>query len=169
MTLENALIIFMTKIMGPQTYNDQVLKETAHAISAVTNDFQEAETMARIARYESGGFRSDIANCKTRGDHGAAFGIFQVHPFTDDEAKKVCSSDLKEQAIVSLNRVRGSFERCARRGLGGSDKLTEYTHGHCHRAKGADDAARLRYGDGKAVEKLVYTEINVPIRKRAVN
>jgi hypothetical protein len=167
MNLEQALLVLTTQIMGRQVYDHQIAEKTAAAIAEViqseddtltASDYRDGETLLRIARYESGGFREDVASCKTRGDSGEARGLFQVHGFSATEKVQLCSSDYREQVKVALGRVRGSIQRCANKGLWGSHLLTEYTHGTCKKEQG--NAARLRWGSGKALEKLVHTDTN---------
>lgn len=155
MNILQAAIIFVISLMdktnGGLPYDKAIVTDVTTAIVFVTQDLGEVETLIRIARWESGGFRKDVANCKTKGDNGQAYGLFQVHPRTNEEAKKLCGS-YKDQAIIALDRVRESRKMCGDRGYKNSDTLTGYTVGHC--VKG-DMSARLRWGDGKAIQKII--------------
>lgn len=169
MTLFQAAIIFAARLMdttcqiNPATnqcmpYDYQVMEDAVTAIVSITDDIQEAETLIRIARWESGGFRKDIATCKVKGDHGQAMGLFQVHPFTSSQVIDCCSSDYKDQARVALERVRDSVAICRMHGYRGSDLLGQYTSGRC---SSHNVSAYLRWGSGKELQALVYTEFNV--------
>lgn len=175
MTLAQALLIFTTRLMtqtcqtDPATkqcmpYDHQVMEDTVEAVAQVTSDFSEAETLVKIARWESGGFRKDVANCKVKGDHGAALGLFQVHPYLEGDAEQLCSKDYRDQATVALQRVRDSVNICKMHGYQGSDLLTIYTCGHCC---ARNPHAWLRWGDGKTVMAMVYTETTQPIQKKS--
>ena len=159
MTYTQALIKFAFALMSTSKYpyDSEIVEKVAIAVSEVTENYVEAETLIKIARYESGGFREDVANCKVRGDHGKAHGLFQVHPWTKEEQKMLCSDDFTKQASVALERVRESFRMCSRAGLKGSDKLTAYTRGHCSKD---GKAARLRYGSGKTIQKYMKEKEN---------
>jgi len=169
MTLAEAVLTYAVQLMAATNhgmpYNHIVMEETVAAIVAETDNLQEAETLVKIARWESGGFRVDIANCKTRGDFGTAQGLFQVHPINDQEMKDTCSKDYQKQVKVALYHVRNSVEVCKMHGYRGSDLLTIYTRGQCH---AGDSAARLRWGNGTALQRLVYTEYNVILSKNGV-
>lgn len=105
----------------------------AQAIASVTDDVTEQDTLARIARWESG-YRIDIATCHVNGDHGGAFGPFQVHPRSPEERDAVCTH-LTEAVRVALDRVRESVAACG--------DLTGYVSGRCGVAVAE---ARLRWG-----------------------
>jgi hypothetical protein len=124
-------------------YNYSVMEETVSAIANETSDLSEAETLIKIARWESGGFRKDIADCRVLGDHGAARGLFQVHPINKEEMVDTCSKDYRKQVQVALTHLRDSVEVCKMHGYRGSD---------------------LR----KALAKFIYTEYNVIISKKGV-
>lgn len=176
MTLTEATLIFATKLMAttcqvdPSTnqcmpYDHVVMYDTVEAIVATTDNVQEVETLVRIARWESGGFREDIASCKVRGDHGQAQGLFQVHPFSHEEIKLTCSPNYREQVEVALTRVRDSAAICKMHGLKDSDLLTVYTRGSCHHN---DPSAHLRWGSGKELQAIVWIDYNVTYSKRPI-
>src|SRR5271154_2449890 len=108
MTLTQALLVYGARLMGNQPYDHQVMIETINAIVETTSDVQLASTMLKIARWESGAFRRDISNCRTRGDFGEARGLWQVHGFSDREKIDLCSSDFRKQAVIAASRIRGS-------------------------------------------------------------
>lgn len=147
----------MDKTYNPAwPYDRQTMSQVVDGIVKTTSDPQEVETLIKIARWESGGFRADIASCKVRGDHGLARGIFQVHAFNAQEAIDLCSKDFAKQAAAALTHVNDSVNTCKRRGLKGSNLLTVYTHGHCHVAK--DNVAFLHWGDGTELQKIIWTQ-----------
>jgi len=159
MDLATAALIFSTKLMDT-TYNPAWAPYDRQAMSAVvagivetTNDVQLVETLIKIARWESGGFRADVATCKIKGDGGAALGIFQVHPINAQERADLCSPDFAKQAAVALSHVNDSVNTCKRLGFKGSDLITVYTHGKCHVAK--DGVPRLHWGDGKEIQAIL--------------
>lgn len=163
MNLEQAALIFTTRLTGHNLANSDVMQETVIAVTSTVTDVQEIETLLKIARYESGGFRKDIADCRVRGDSGDALGLFQVHANTKQEKFDLCSSDYTKQVKVALSRVRSSAIDCKRRGLSGAALLNEYTSGHCNRG---NEASRLRWGNGSELQRLIYTEFNhtIPVK-----
>lgn len=167
MTLAEALLSYAMQLMASTNhdmpYNHSVMEETVAGIVAVTEDVQEAETLIKIARWESGGFRKDVASCKVKGDHGAAQGIYQVHPINKEEMTDTCSKDYAKQAKVALDHVRDSVEVCKMHGYRGSNLLTIYTRGQCH---AGDFAAKLRWGDGKALQRFLWTEYVTLLSKK---
>jgi len=130
-----------------------VANDAAVGIAAVTTEPWEAETLARIARWESG-LRKSVANCTIIGKIGER-GIFQVLPRSQAERVDLCSSDISKQARIALERVRESKSVCERQGHRGADTLGIYTHGRC--IKGNRFAA-FRYGDGSKLRSLIEKE-----------
>lgn len=160
MDLATAALIFSTQLMDKTAnweYDHDTMAAVVDGIVRTTDDVQEVETLIKIARWESGGFRNDVVTCKVRGDHGAALGAFQVHPFTAQERTDLCSKDLAKQAAVALFHVNDSVRACKRQGYRGSNLLTVYTHGHCHVAR--DGVARSHWGEGKELQLIVWTEV----------
>ncbi len=164
MDLAGAALIFATNLTdstwnknwGP--YDHQTMAHVVDGIVRTTDDLHEVETLIRIARYESGGWRSDVVSCNVKGDHGLAYGAFQVHPLTDQDAIDLCSKDTAEQAAVALRYVDASVEACKKFGLKDSNLLTVYTHGHCHVAK--DNIAALHWGDGKELQAIMDVDLD---------
>lgn len=113
----------------------------------------EAETLARIARWESG-LRFDIVDCTTLGKRGER-GIFQVMPRSESEKTDLCSSDYSKQARIALFRIRESKKVCEQQGLRGADVLGIYTHGQCIRG---NRLAAFRYGDGSKLRSFIEIE-----------
>ncbi len=66
-----------------------------------------AVLLLSVASLESGGFRADVAFCRTLGDHGRAAGMYQSHRSRD----RVCSST-REATRVALEQIRESFVAC---------------------------------------------------------
>lgn len=163
MDLATAALIFATQLMDttyPKNwgqYDRQTMAAVVNGIVKTTSDLREVETLIRIARWESGGFRADVASCKIKGDHGRAMGIFQVHPITLQEQNDLCSLDYAKQAAVALSHVNNSIDTCKRWGLKGSNLLTIYTHGKCHAAR--DKFASSRWGDGKAIQTIIDADV----------
>lgn len=159
MTLTQAAVLFALKLMDKTNHNLPYDKDFVSAsvtqIASVTEDAQEIETLIKIARWESGGFNKNVVSCKTKGDNGQAHGTFQVHPWSQQEAKDCCSSDLSVQAKIALKRVRESVEMCKRSGFRGSDLLTGYTAGHC--VANSKEAA-LRWGTGKTIKIILESD-----------
>jgi hypothetical protein len=161
MDLASAALIFSAHLMDKTAgwkYDHDAMAAVVSGIVRTTDDVQEVETLIKIARWESGGFRKDVITCKVRGDHGQALGAFQVHPFNEQERKDLCSADLADQAKVALFHVNDSVKTCRMRGYRGSNLLTVYTHGHCH----ADQhgVARSHWGDGSELQHIVWTEVH---------
>jgi hypothetical protein len=158
MTLLQAAIVFAISLMDRSnnglSYDKQIVTDVAIACVAVTTDLSEIETLIKISRWESGGYRKDVANCKVKGDNGQAYGLFQVHPRTNKEAKELCGTYL-EQATIALDRVRESRIMCAKQGRKGADSLAGYTVGTCVKS---EPQAKLRWGDGKAILNLMESE-----------
>ena len=155
MDFQSALLLFTTQYMNRtnhgMVYDQAVVSEVVEAVSSITADPSEAETLIKTARWESGGFRRDVATCKVKGDHNQAYGLWQVHPRSKDEAKTMCST-IQDQALVALSRVRESVAMCESKGMKGSDLLGGYTNGTCLKN---NKFARLRWGDGKQVMKIM--------------
>ena len=154
MDLATAALIFSTKLMdsthnpnwGP--YDHQTMEQIVTGIVKATTDIPMVETLIRIARWESGGFRADVANCKILGKIGER-GVFQVLPSNEKEKTDLCSSDFAVQAAVTITHVNTSINTCKKYGLKDSNLLTAYTHGHCLIAKGKE--ALLRWGTGHGI------------------
>lgn len=158
MNILQAAIIFALSLMDRTNrglpYDKVMVTDVVTSICQVTSDPSEVETLIKISRWESGGYRKEVANCKIKGDNGQAYGLFQVHPRTNEEAKRLCGP-YRDQIQIALDRVRESRKMCGDRGYKNSDTLTGYTVGHC--VKG-DMSARLRWGDGKAITKIIEEE-----------
>jgi hypothetical protein len=155
MTLLQAAVVFAISLMdrsnGGLQYDHQMVIDVTTACVSVTTDLSEVETLIKISRWESGGYRKDVATCKVKGDNGQAYGLFQVHPRTNKEAKELCGT-YAEQAIIALDRVRESRKMCAQFGRKGSDSLAGYTVGTCVKS---EPQAKLRWGDGKTLLSLM--------------
>jgi hypothetical protein len=160
MNLLQAAIVFALNLMDKSNsglpYDQAMVVNTVTAIVQVTSNPSEIETLIKISRWESGGYRKDVANCKVRGDHGEAFGIFQVHPRNPKESKELCGT-LVEQATVALDRIRESAIMCSKQGRRDSDLLAGYTVGTCVRG---NDATRLRWGSGQAILSIIEKDTN---------
>lgn len=159
MTLIQAATIFAIQLMDKTNHNLPYDKEfiinNVAQIASVTEDLQELETLIKIARWESGGFNKKVISCKIKGDYGQAHGMFQVHPWSPQEAKECCSEDIAIQAKVALKRIRESVDMCKRVGKKNSDLLTGYTDGHC--ISNGKEAA-LRWGSGKSIKMILDSE-----------
>ena len=159
MDLMQAAVIFAIQLMDSTNHNlpydKQLVSSVVSKIATVTSDPAELETLIKIARWESGGFRQEVINCKVKGDHGQAHGLFQVHPWSQQEAKDCCSTDITVQAKIALDRVHYSVDMCKRFGKKGSDLLAGYTVGHC--VVNNVDAA-LRWGTGKKIKFLILQQ-----------
>src|SRR5574338_737878 len=135
MNLSTPLVALFVYLFGLQPhntpYNDPMAKKAAAAIAAVTDKLWEAETLARIVRWESG-LRADVANCTVVGPEGER-GLWQVKARTNSEKTDLCSDDLVKQARIALARIRESKEECERKGFRGADILGVYTDGVCKR------------------------------------
>lgn len=131
-------------------YDAERVKRAAEGIAAATNEFWEAETLARIARWESG-LQPNVADCTVVSSRGAR-GIFQVIPRNNSEKIDLCSSDVSKQARIALARIRESKAICEKQGLRGADVLGMYTHGTCIRG---NQVAAVRYGDGTKLRSLL--------------
>lgn len=169
MTLLQAALTYAMKLMASTNHNmpyDQsVMQETVAAIveTVEDGDLQMIETLINIARWESGGFRRDIASCKIRGDHGVVRGLFQIHAINPQEYRDTCSKDYRDQVRAAIFHIQNSADICRMHGYKGSDLLAIYTHGSCHRG---DQAAKLRWGSGRSLELFLYTEDNEILTKK---
>ena len=170
MTLLQAAFTYAMQLMTTtnhgMAYDQAVMQETITAIveTADNQDLQMIETLIKIARWESGGFRRDVATCKVRGDDGNARGLFQVHPVGRQEYIDTCSKDYHDQVRVAIAHIQNSIAICRMHGYKGSDLLSIYTRGSCHHG---GSAAKLRWGNGKALEALLYTEQNETLTKKS--
>jgi hypothetical protein len=170
MDLAQAALIFATQLTDRTTnykYDHVVMAEAVAAIVETTQDVQEVATLISIGRWESGGWRKDIASCRIKGDSNSAAGIFQIHPFRgarfEEEKRKTCSSNYREQVQIALFHVRDSVAVCKMHGYRGASLITVYTHGVC---RSADSTARSHWSDGRALEKIIYTETNIVLSKK---
>ncbi len=157
MNLSTAVAILFVQLFNLEPkncpYNPEIAQKTADSIVAVTNVYWEAETLARIGRWESG-LRQDVADCTVLGKRGER-GIFQVIPRSESEKSDLCSPDFSKQASIAVGRLRESKTACERQGFRGPDILGIYTHGACVRN---NRFAVRRYGDGLALRLLVKRE-----------
>lgn len=146
------LVGFLLKQSPPGMSNihNESLEKTIAAIDYVSREDWEAETLTRIAWWESG-FRKEIVNCVIKGKHGDR-GAFQIISRNGSEALDACSSDLQIQAKLAISRVRESRTWCEKFGLRQSDVLSGYTVGKCIRG---EPKARLRFGDGFVLRSLM--------------
>lgn len=154
MTKYQALMSIVTALIGQaqpgyanpdKTSLDGIL----NAIVAVTTEDWEAETLAKIAWWESG-FRKEYVSCTVV--NSKARGAFQVVPFTRSEVLDACSSNFEIQAKLARDRLRSSRTQCERIGLRGSDVISVYTTGKCQRN---EPFARVRFGDGTLLRSLM--------------
>lgn len=153
-----ALFVYLFSLQPHNTpYNELMARKTAAAISEVSRDLWEAETLARIVRWESG-LRNDVANCTVLGPQGER-GLWQVKAKSDSEKHDLCSSDIVKQARIALARVRESKAECERKGLRGADVLGIYTDGRCYRG---NRRAAFRYGDGSKLRSFIEAEKDAP-------
>lgn len=156
MDIATAALIFAEKMMdstysaqwGP--YDHHTMEEVVKGIVKVTSDPHMIETLIKIARWESGGWRRDVATCTHKG--GYAKGVFQVYPIDNQERADVCSSDFSKQAAVAMSHVVSSVQQCKKMGFSGSNLVTVYTHGRCLVDKSG--IARLHWGDGKSIQAI---------------
>lgn len=162
MTLIQALLVYGARLMGNQPYDHQVMTDVVEAIVSVTSDVQESSTLLSIARWESGGFRLDIATCVIRGDNNLALGTWQVHAFSKTEYIALCSNNFRDQAKVALFHLRDSVSVCKMHGYRGSALITIYTSGFCHKE---DAVSFSHWGNGKSLQALIWTEVNQAIFK----
>lgn len=119
------------------------------AIATVTTEDWEAETLAKIAWWESG-FRKEYVDCTIV--NSKARGAFQVVPFTRAEVLDACSSNFEIQTKLARDRLRSSKAQCERVGFRGSDMISIYTTGKCQRN---EPFARVRFGDGTLLRSLM--------------
>lgn len=101
---------------------------TLSGIAATDATPQEARTLMKIARIESGNWRVDVADCRVLGRIGER-GIYQVIARTAEERAALCRPDTA--APVALDRVRESVRACKH--LPPPDRLRAYVSGSCSR------------------------------------
>jgi hypothetical protein len=165
MDLLQAALIFTSQLVNDHPADRDVMRDTVSAVVETTDDVQEIATTLTIIRWESGGFRRDVAKCafSGRGDSGRAIGLGQVHPINDEEKRKACSPDYREQVSVILFHIRDSIAVCRMKGYRGPKLLGQYVSGRCNRGS---EAARSHWGNVKKLERLLYTEDNRIMPKR---
>lgn len=154
MTKLQALMSIATTLIGqaPTGYanpHKPSLEGILKAIVAVTTEDWEAETLTKIAWWESG-FRKEYVDCTTI--NSKARGAFQVVPFTHAEVLDACSSNFEIQAKLARDRLRSSRTQCERLGFRGFDVISVYTTGKCQRN---EPLARVRFGDGTLLRSLM--------------
>ena len=144
LTATGALFVYLFNLEPRNISLDvSMANDATNAIVAVTSEPWEVETLARIARWESG-LRRNIVDCVVLGKLGER-GAFQVMARNHSEQLDLCSSDLSKQARIARDRIRESKKVCESQGIRGSDVLGIYTHGRCIRG---NRIAAFRYGDG---------------------
>jgi hypothetical protein len=150
------LITAMTTWVAPETQAPLETAETARAryetiakdIATVVLDAEvdplfdgddgRARTgllLASIASHESR-FHKQVDNGAIRGDHGAAWGIFQTHVYgrtTEGWSGPDIIADRTKAVRLALRMARQSFAAC--RGLELPDRLSVYTTGKCYRGQ----------------------------------
>jgi hypothetical protein len=106
--------------------------------------------MAAIASFESG-YRADVDDGRTRGDHGTSVCLMQVRVigktregYTGDDLVK----DRSKCFRVALRIIRESFAWCKDRSI--EDRLGAYTSGTC---KDNEPLSRNRFGRARAFWK----------------
>jgi hypothetical protein len=155
MTRYEAIFMLFSSLISkvPGTYakpSYEHLVKISEGIDNVAEHDWEAETLVRIAWWESG-IRESIVSCRRKSSMGAS-GAFQVIPRNATEAEQSCSSNLELQARLALSRVRESKTWCANLGVTGADSLGGYTSGKCFKN---NKHSRLRYGTGSALSYLI--------------
>lgn len=157
MKLTTALIAFFAYLftIHPKNaiYNPEMAAKVAEGISQVTQEPWEAETLARIARWESN-LSKDVANCTIKGKLGER-GLFQVIPRSKQEKIDLCSDDYSVQARIALSIVHESIEFCKKKGIKGADGLGMYTSGKCYKG---NVYAAFRYGDGTKLRSMIEAD-----------
>jgi hypothetical protein len=91
--------------------------------------------LASIASHESR-FDRRVDDGSLRGDHGVAWGLFQVHCYGKMAEGWTCHELVRERqkgVRVALRMARQSFAAC--RGLELGDRLSVYTTGKCYRGQ----------------------------------
>jgi hypothetical protein len=126
------------------------LNEILQSISFITTDDWEAETLVKIAWWESG-FKKEFVDCTNINKSGAR-GVFQVIPRNNTESLDACSMNYGIQTRLALNRIRESRKMCENKGFRGSDVLGGYTVGRC---VNNEPLARVRFGDGTLLRSLI--------------
>lgn len=134
------VLILMFEIAAPRSDGDILFRhQIANAIATETDDVREQDVLARLAWYE-GSFARHVASCRTRGDHGASYGLFQIQPRSPEDKRDACGT-LNAQVRVALRYMHRSFDVCSANR--GAAKLNLYTSGRCDRGY---EASKLRWG-----------------------
>jgi len=143
--LASWLLVAMTTWVPPQSDADRArLDNIAHDFAAVALDpaedpafsgeYGRAKTallMASIASWESG-YRADVDDGRTTGDHGQSYCIMQVRVIgktREGWTGKDLTSDRQKCMRVALRHIRESFRWCQASAL--EDRLAGYTVGSC--------------------------------------
>jgi len=103
--------------------------------------------MASIASFESG-YRADVDDGRTTGDHGRSYCLMQVQVFgkTDEGwTGHDLVADRKKCFRAALKRIRISFDWCKSHAL--EDRLAGYTSGQC---RDGEHLARDRFFRARA-------------------
>lgn len=158
--LASWLVVAMTTWVPPQSDADRVRYESiARDFASValdgaeepafTGEFGRAKTallMASIASWESG-YRADVDDGRTTGDHGQSYCIMQVRVIgktREGWSGKDLVSDRQKCVRVALRHIRESFRWCS--ALAQEDRLAGYTVGSC---KDNERFSRDRVGRAK--------------------
>ncbi len=103
--------------------------------------------MASIASFESG-FRADVDDGRTTGDHGRSYCLMQVQVFgrtAEGWTGHDLVADRKKCFHAALKRIRYSFDWCKSHAL--EDRLSGYTTGLC---RDGEHLARDRFFRARA-------------------
>lgn len=106
--------------------------------------------MAAIASFESG-YRADVDDGRTRGDHGTSWCLMQVRVFgktREGWTGEDLTRDRTKCFRVALRIIRESFAWCKDRPI--EDRLAGYTVGSC---KENEPLARNRFGRARSLWK----------------
>lgn len=134
------VLLFTLRLLAHRTEDDLAYRtELSAAIVAVTDNEQEQNQLAKLARFESN-YRRDVGECRKKGEVGEVT-AFQILARSDAERARLCVS-LESDARVALARIRESVSAC--RDLPVDERLAVYTRGRCSSVEGRR-LSRVRY------------------------
>ncbi len=126
------VLLYTLRLLAPVGDDDISFRtELSAAIVAVTDDPQEQNQLAKIARFESN-YRRDVGECRVKGTVGEVT-AFQILARSDTERASLCAS-LESDARVALARIRESVRACMH--LPEDERLAVYARGRCSSVEG---------------------------------
>jgi len=142
-------LILFAKLLAKEVSGDfDVAEDVAISISNTTTDYEEAETLLKIAKWESH-FNKKVFSCEKISKSGAVT-IFQLMVSSKEEKENVCK-DIDKATAEALSRIRVGKEWCKKLGFKKESLLEPYVSGKCQEAS---IKTKSRWGSGKKLMEI---------------